>query len=187
MSNLQNLIKKIYEDAENESEEIISEAKKKQKQMIEEQEIKANEKVQQFIRRAKSEAIQLKEQHISSAKIKVRDETLRAKGEVIERTLKIALEKLINIDDETYIQFLQNRLQNMKLKGTEKLIIPENKRHIVKQLTLPIEVAHYESVSSGFHIVDEQLIMNYSFSSMLSFYEDELQLLVARLLFHRQE
>lgn len=171
------------EDAEKEAKRIVEEAKKKQKDVIEQKSREAEKTVETMIDRAKKEAIEIKERAISRAYIKVRDEKLKAKGEVIDKVLTIALQRLNDLDDETYVQFLQNHLNNMSLIGNERLIVPENKRELVKRLQLPIELAEDETVESGFQIADDRTVLNFSFSSLLNFYEDELRVIIARKLF----
>lgn len=187
MNNLNNLIEKIMIDGEIEANEIIEKAKQERTTIMEEKRQKAKEKVEAIIDQAKRQANDIKEQAISSAHIKARDTKLTAKGQLIDNVLKMTQERLNNLDDETYIKFLQNRLEQIDLKGTEIIIVPKSKRQIVENLNLTIKVADNKSVESGFHLVDDQIIMNYTFSSILTFYEDELRLLIARILFNENE
>lgn len=171
-------------DAEKEANDIIQTAKQRQATIIDEKRKEANETAISIIEQAKRKARDLKEQTVSRAHIKVRDTKLAAKGELINDVLHMTLERLTKLDDETYVQFLHNRLEKIDLKGTEILIVPEDKRDLVNKLNLSLKVSDDETVDSGFHLVDDKVIMNYTFSSIVTFHEDELQLIIARILFN---
>lgn len=171
-------------DAEQKANDMIQTAKQKQATIIDDKRKQANETAISLIEQAERQARDLKEQTISRAHIKARDTKLTAKGELINDVLHMTLERLNNLDDETYVQFLHNRLEKIDLKGTELLIVPEDKRDLVNKLNLPLKVSDDKTVNSGFHLVDDRLIMNYTFSSIVTFHEDELQLIIARILFN---
>lgn len=183
MSNLQNLINKLLDDAKKEASNILEQAELKKENMIKQKKDEANKRVANLIEQAKREAKQVETQAISSATINARNERLKAKGEIIDKVFELIMDKLLNLDDESYIKFLQNRLNGIELKGTETLIVPKSKQHIAKELALPINIDESKTVQSGFQVVDDRLTLNYTFTSLLDYYEDELQLMIARLLF----
>lgn len=180
---LENLTKKINEDAEIEAKAILQTAEKNKAAIIAQKNVAANEKVASMLKRAETNANLTKEQIISSAHIKVRDEQLSAKREVIERVFQETLKRLSALDDEEYIQFLQNRLKEKNWNGTERIVVPKNKQDIVQNIDLPLPLSDEEVVESGFMIIDDQYMINYSFPSILEFYRDDLELAVAQLLF----
>lgn len=184
MSNLDYLIEKIAEDAQREAKDVLQDGVKKKAEIINQKSTEAKEKVRNMLNIAERDGRLIKEQAISSAKIKARDLQLQAKGEIIQHVFSVALERLTRLDQQDYLQFLENQLKDIKLKGTEILVVPENRRDIVKNLNLPINLSAEETVESGFVLIGDQYILNHTFESLLDFYRDELELAVANVLFN---
>lgn len=184
MSNLERLIKKIAEDAQTEAKSILQEAEKQKEEIISQKSSEANEKVINMLIIAERDACLIKEQAISHAKIQARDLQLQAKGEVIQRVFSMVLERLTRLDQQEYLQFLKSQLKDTKLKGSEILVVPENRKDIVKDLDLPINLSAEESVESGFILIGDQYTLNHTFQSLVDFYQDELELEVAKVLFN---
>ena len=90
---------------------------------------------------------------------------------------------MLKIDDKTYIEFLQNNIQGLSLKGSEVLVVPEDMKERVKSLNLPIKVAEDETIDSGFIIKDKDTLLNFSFDSLVEFLRDELETEIAQNLF----
>jgi|SRR5690625_44896 len=187
MTNLDAIINKIMADAEEKAKKIIKEAEDEGEKLIERSETDAKEKVDRRIQRAKLESEQYIDRTVSSARIKARDAQLKAKGEVIDRVLKEAEKELISLTDEQYIQFLKSYLHNISLKGNEKLLVPENRQKAVEALSLDIPIEVSKVIESGFQLVDDRMIHNYSCSSIIKFYEDGFRKVVANYLFNEKE
>jgi len=90
MSNLDNLVQKILDDAKERANAIIEDANKVKEEVIDAKVREANEKKEKIIERATAEAELLKERVISSAELKVRNEKLKAKQTVIDRVFNLA-------------------------------------------------------------------------------------------------
>lgn len=187
MGNLQNLIQKIIEDGQNEADAIIQDAERKKEEIIQRKVSEAEEAVERVIAQANREGELVKDRLISNANIQARDARLKAKRDVIQRAFTLAKERLDRLDEEEYLQFLQNHLKDVQLTGKEELVVPEDKKNAVKALPLPINVSERESVDSGFLLKSDQFIMNHSFDFLLDYNRDELELEIARILFNEQE
>ena len=75
------------------------------------------------------EAISLKERIISNANLKSRDMVLQAKEELVDRILGKALERLKNIDKDSYLNFIENTLKTLDVsKDTEIILTKKNER-----------------------------------------------------------
>jgi len=183
VTNLEKVIEKIIKDAKKEAKAIVQEAEKERAKILAEERKKAEREVSLMIERAKREAKIIKEQAVSSAKIHARDEVLRAKGEIIDRVIQEVLKQLQSLDDDTYIQFIKERLEEEKFTKEAKLIVPENKRKLVRSLQLPIQLDEDESVQSGFMIKEGRIVRNQTFESVIAHYRDELQIKIAQQLF----
>ena len=162
MSNLDNLIRKIMDDASAKAEKILKEADGIREKIINEKSNKAEEERGKIIEKAKNEAFSMKNQIISNAKLKARDSILAAKQRLIDEVFSKAKEQLMNISNEQYAEFFKNNISTIKLKGNEIFVVPENRKEIVKSLEPGIAVSDEETINSGFVIVDGNIRINYT-------------------------
>lgn len=183
MSNLENLIQKILDDANTKASIIMEDAKRLKNEIIETKIKEANENKKKVVDRAIGEANLLKERVISSAELKVRNERLKAKQQVIERVFELAKERLKSLDEDRYIAYLNNTLKGISLKGEEVLIVPENMRSKIKGIPNLPKVSEDETVDFGFLIKDKGIILNYTFDSLVENYREELETEIAQELF----
>lgn len=183
MSNLDNLIQKILDDAKERASIIMEDSIKVKEEIIDSKLREANENKKKIVERATGEASLLKDRVISSAELKVRNEKLKAKQSVIERVFNLSKESLRNLDEAQYISFLTNTLKGLNLSGEETLIVPERMRDKVKSLGLFPKVSEEETVDSGFLIKDKGIILNYTFDSLVEHYREELETEIAQSLF----
>jgi len=183
MSNLDNLVQKILDDAKTQASAIVDEANKIKEDIINTRTKEAEERKRRILERAEQEANLLKERTISNAELKVRNEKLRAKQEIIEKVFNMAKERLKDLEEDKYVSYLQATLKNLNLKGGETIIVPEKMRKKVKSLKLNLQVSEEETVDSGFLIKDKGIILNYTFESLIDYYRDELEAEIAQSLF----
>ena len=101
----------------------------------------------------------------------------------MDKTFELAKERLININEKDYMNFLNNKLGNKLLKDSEVLIVPERFKEAVIKSGLYSNVSQTESVGSGFLLKDGNIVTNYSFESLLDFMRDDIEGEVARVLF----
>ena len=183
MSNLENLIEKILEDGRKQAQSIIEESEKNDQEIFDLKVSEANEKKNRIIEKANREAVMLKERMISEAELRIRDEKLNAKRQVLDKVFILAKERLVNIDEDTYMSFLKNSLNKNSLKGTEVLIVPDRFKEAVKKLGVYSNVSNNEAVESGFLLKDGNIIMNYSFKSLVDFRREDIEVEIAQELF----
>lgn len=183
MSNLDNLTQKILDDSRNEAALIIEESEKLNQELINSKIKEANDKKSRILDRAALEAAMIKDRVVSNAELSSRDEILKAKQNVIDKVFDTAKENLKDINEEDYIKFLNNKISSLKLKGSETLIVPEKMRTKVKSLGLKNPVSDIDTVKSGFLLKDGNIIMNFSFDSLVDYLRDELEGEIAKELF----
>ncbi len=183
MSNLDNLIQKILDDAKERASIIMEDSIKVKEQIIDSKLKEAEENKKKIVERATEEASLLKDRVVSSAELKVRNEKLKAKQNVIERVFNLSKENLKNLDEAKYISFLTNTLKELNLSGEETLIVPEKMRDKVKSLGLFPKVSENETVDSGFLIKDKGIMLNYTFDSLVEHHREELETEIAQSLF----
>jgi V/A-type H+-transporting ATPase subunit E len=182
MSNLENLVQKILDDAKKEADLIIEEANKKKEEIISSRIKEANEKKEKILEKASREADMIKDRIISNAELSARDERLKAKQQVMDRVFELAKERLRNLNEQDFIKFIKGKLESMALDGSEVLVLPEYMKEKVKSLGLPVIVSD-ESVESGFLIKTNNIVLNYSFDSLVDFLREELEGEIAAKLF----
>lgn len=187
MSNLDNLVQKILDDAKSRAKALLDESNKYKEEMINSKAREASENKKKIIEKAIAEANILKERAISSAELKARNEKLKAKQKIIDQAFDIAKERLKNLDENRYISFLTNTLKTLKLSGEEVIVVPEKMRQKIKSLGLFPRISEDEYVDSGFLIKDKGIILNYTFDSLIDYYREELETEIAQSLFKEQE
>ncbi|NLK43746.1 MAG: V-type ATP synthase subunit E [Tissierellia bacterium] len=183
MSNLENLVQRILDEAKEKANLIMEEANKAKEELIASKEKEANENKRRVLERAKREADLAKERLISGAELKVRNEKLLAKQEVMERVFSLAKERLKSLDEDKYVSFLKNTIKGLNLTGGEILVVPEHMKATVKKLGIALKVSEDETVESGFLIKDKGIILNYTFDSLVEHYRDEMETEIAQELF----
>lgn len=183
MSNLENIVNKILDDAKEKADRIMEEATKINEDIMNSKVREANESKKRIIEKAKADAAMMKERIVSNAELKVRDEKLKAKQEVLDRVFKLSKEKLNVLNDNEYLKFIENSLKTLNLKGMEMLIVPDKIREKVEAQGLGYRVSKDEVVESGFVIKDKDVTMNFSFDALVDYLREELESEIAEDLF----
>jgi len=183
MSNLDNLTQKILEDAKNKASEIVDEAEKKNRSLINHRVKEANEKKEKVIEKAAAEAQMLKSRVISSAELKVRDEKLSAKQEVMDKVFQMAKDKLSNLDKKDYLDYVKASLEKIRTDGRPTLLIPVGKMDQLKELSADLELVEDPSVKSGYILKDGEIVYNYTFDALVDEIREDLEGEIAQKLF----
>ncbi len=173
MSNLDNLTQKILDDAKDKAESIYQEAAKKGEEIINSKIKEAKEKELRIIEKATSEGKMIKDRIISNGELRVRDEKLMAKQELLDRVFALAKERLKDLDEQRFINYISKNANEMKLKGTEVFIVPNKFKQSVKALGL--NVSDTETIEAGFLVKDKDVVLNFSFDSLVDFLREDLE------------
>lgn len=199
MSNLDNLSAKILEDANVKAEAILKEANDNGKSMIEVKIKKAEVLKVQMLDKSKIEAITVKQRIISNAQLAVRNENIVAKQKMIDKVFVEALEKLLAIGDEEYLQLLKNYLLSMPIAGNEEIILPGKYINLVSEEYLSeINIAlialgklgeikvcnENRDIKSGFIVIKNGIEINNTFESLVNSLRDELESEIVKELFN---
>ncbi len=186
MSNLKNMTNKILEDAKAEVSKIEKSSQKANQEILNSRISEANKIKEKVIEDAKEEAEVLKKRLQTEVDLKVRDEKILAKRQVLNKAFETAKDRLKNIDGDRYLSYLKNSLNNINLKGTELLIVPEKFNSLVRESLDNVNVSQNESVESGFIIKDGNIIINHSFESLIDFMKEDLEVEIAKILFEEK-
>lgn len=187
MSNLDNMINKILEDGKKEAAKIKEEARQNNEELVESRILEANTQKEAIIKEANKEAVMLKSRLESEVKLKIRDEKLVAKRQVLDKTFELAKDSLRDIGEDKYLGFLKRNLDEITLKGSEKIVAPEKFKDAIEKSGLNVSVSSEESVESGFLLKDGNIVINYSFESLVDFMREDLEGEVAKALFQEEE
>lgn len=175
MSNIDNITQKILADARAQADEIANESKRVVDELLAESDVRAEAQSQHIIEKATEEAARKKAKILSNARIKARDEALAAKQVVLSRVFDLAKEKLANLDDSAFGDFLTKTIASLDLKGGEKLLLPKERVEFVKGLGLKVAVEASDFVESGFQLQDGQTVLNYSFQDLVDDIKADMQ------------
>lgn len=187
MSNLDNLTQKIVDDAKLKADEIVIEATEHKEVVISSKLDEAEKEKQRIIDKAKRDAVLLKQRKVSNAELQVRDQNLRIKREVVDRVMDEAKKRLEAIDEEKYIEFVDNNLKVLKLKGDEVLVLQKGMGDKLEAAGKYPEIARDEHVESGFILKDENTILNFTFKSLINYLREELESELVSMLFDERE
>lgn len=182
MSNLNNLTSKILNDGKEEADKIIKNAEEKAKQKYDLEMKKIITKKQTLLENARRERELLAERIKSSANLKARNEKLKAKQTVIDKVIEKLKTKLVNMNEEEYINYLNKNINKNSIAGKE-LIVKKEFVNRVKSEFPNAKVKENEFVTSGFIIEENGIQENYTFEVKLDFMRDELEVEISRLLF----
>lgn len=183
MSSLERIIERILEEAEQEAKKDLAAIDEEKSLILSEGKKQALLEGEQLISRAKEESQLEKERMIASAKLQGRDKILSKRLEILQRCFDEAKSRLDQLDDQDYVDFVKRTLSRLPLSGGEKLVVPEDKRELLKGI-LPLSD---EVSGAGFIVEKEGLRYNFQFDELLDYKREELQDEIYGLLFSRKE
>ena len=182
MSNLDNLVAEILQQAKKEANRILTKAKAENLEFTEKENKKIQREVDILEQKSKEEAISLKERIVSNANLKSRDTILQAKEELVGRVLEKALERLKNIDKDSYLDFIENTLKNLNVSKNTEIILTKKMKEIIGDEIFGYKVSD-DVVESGCSIKDGNLIYNNEFSNLLEFNKEDLEKEILKKIF----
>lgn len=174
MSNLDNLIREILQQAQREENTILNEAKAENLEFTEKENKKLQREIYVIEEKAKEEALALKERIVSSANLTARNMILKAKEELIDKVLSKVLERLKNIDSASYFNFVEKTLKSLNISKDAEIILTKEMKAISKNELFGYKVSD-DTVASGCSIKDGNVIYNNEFSNLLEFNKEEFE------------
>ena len=174
MSNLDNLVAEILQQAQKEANRMLTKAKTENSEFSEKENKKVQKEVEAINDKAQEEAQALKERVISNANLKSRDMILQAKEELADDILEKVLERLKNIDTKKYLKFVENILKNLNLSKNAEVMVSKDMKLALGDKILDYKISD-QTVESGCSIKDGNLIYNNEFSNLIEFNREELE------------
>lgn len=182
MSNLDNIINEILQDADKEAKKLVEAAKAEVESLVGNKESEARKEADKIIEKAKVEAAQLKDRMVSNSNLTSRDMVLVAKQQMIDKVFELAKEKLKNLDSEKYLKFVENTIKNLEVKENTEILLTSKEKEKAGNELFGIKVSD-EVVESGFSLKTGKIILNNEFSSIIDLVKEELEQVVAEKLF----
>ena len=182
MSNLDNLIAEILQQAKKEANKILAKAKAENLEFTEKENKKIQREVDVIEQKSKEEAISLKERILSNANLKSRDMILQAKEELVDRVLEKALERLKNIDKNSYLKFVENILKTLNISKNAEIMLTRKMKDELGEEIFGYKISN-DVVETGCGIKDGNLIYNNEFSNLLEFNKEDLEREILKKIF----
>ena len=182
MSNLDNLVAEILQQAQKEANRILAKTKAENLEFTEKENKKIQREVDIIEQKSKEEAISLKERILSNANLKSRDMILQAKEELVDRVLEKALERLKNIDKNSYLKFVENILKTLNISKNAEIMLTRKMKDELGEEIFGYKISN-DVVETGCGIKDGNLIYNNEFSNLLEFNREDLEREILKKIF----
>ena len=182
MSNLDNLVAEILQQAQKEANRILAKTKAENLEFTEKENKKIQREVDIIEQKSKEEAVSLKERILSNANLKSRDMILQAKEELVDKVLEKALERLKNIDKNSYLEFVENVLKSLKISKNAEIILTRKMKEEFGDEIFGYKVSD-DVVESGCSIKDGKVVFNNEFSNLLEFNKEDLEKEILKKIF----
>ncbi|MDY6825899.1 MAG: V-type ATP synthase subunit E family protein [Bacillota bacterium] len=192
------IIERILGDAKARADEIMQGAEEEKEKILSEARQKAENQETHILEQARKDAEEQKRRIIGVAQLEARKEILSSKQELISEAFDQALNKLEDLDDETYLDVIGNMLLEQVETGSEKVScsardmkripaafwqeINDKLAQHGKQgrLTLSEET---RDIRGGFILLSGGVELNCSFEALLEMQREDLEPEVAAILF----
>lgn len=195
MSNINNLTSKIIKDAEDKKEVIIQTAEKEKNKIIKKKQDEAMAAEKIIIEKSGIEAVLKKERIISGAELQARNEKLKAKQEVISEVFETSVDRLCNLAEVDFKEFVRLSILNSDIVGEQNLILNDAGKKIVNEILLSEINKDLKSKASvtlseetrnfkgGFILEKDGIEINNTFEALVNSVKDDLSQDVVRVLF----
>ena len=107
---------------------------------------------------------------------------LQAKEELVDRILEKALERLKNIDKDSYLEFVENTLKKLNISENAEIILSRKMKNILGDEIFGYKVSD-DVVESGCSIKDGKVVFNNEFSNLLEFNKEDLEREILKKIF----
>lgn len=183
MSSLERITERILEEARREAEKSLEALDQKKSEILADGKKEALALGEKMIEKAKKDSHLDKERAIASAQLKGRDDILSKRLSILDSCFERAKKELRELSDDRYLDFLKRTLAKLELGGEERLIVPKDKRELVKGL---VELGD-RTCESGFILEKEGISYNFQFDELIDYRREEIQDEIYKLLFLGKE
>lgn len=195
---LEDILRKIEEDAKREADKILSEARERAEEILQTAKLEAKQTKENLLKEAHREAQTHKSRLISMAQLDMRKEILQEKQNLIDQAFQKALKRLTEMEDEEYRELIREMLKGVVEHGDEEIILSERDKSRISQgfiqalnkelesegklgkLTIAEETGDF---SGGFILRRGKIELNNSFDALLQSAKGEMRTELSRILF----
>lgn len=191
---LEDIIKGIKEKVLQEVEEIKQEIDREKEEIIKKAKQEADEVKGQILKRAREERENERQRKLMRTRSEERKKTLALKRELIDKVFRRAKEEWDDLGGEEYLKWSKRLLISNIDSGKEEILVSPRDKDLMERILvegwgggLNIKEIKFlpelKEKEKGFIIRKEGVQVDYTFSSLFSSLEDELEMEVARILF----
>lgn len=194
---LQDIVDKIRQDAAAEAERIIEEARVKADSIINEAKLKSEQAKSAALDRARQKAEDVEKRLSTLAELEVRKELLGAKQSQIQHAFDKAIDNIRNMDDSRYLPWLRAMILKsaepgegiltvnaVDAKRINKAFLDDVNKELKKDGRGPLRLNQTPGkFLGGFTIKAGQVEINNTVDAALKLMRDEVEPLVAEILF----
>lgn len=181
MENLERIIAKILEEANEKAEFILSEANEKANIYAKNYELNTKKEIEKLnmeyevLENAELEKLK------SRTKLKARNIILSAKQQAITNMFKVLNNEIKNIPSEKIKGYITRILENRPLASNECLILPR----AYENMDLGLDnVKFSDRINTGFMIEKNGIFENYTFEALIEYTKDEIEVKIKEYLFN---
>ena len=191
---LEDIIKRIKEKVSQEVEKIKQEADREREEIIKKAKQEADRVKDELIKKATEEGEGERQRRLMRTRSEERKNILAFKRELIDKVFRQAKERLDNLSEEEYLKWSERLLLTNIDSGKEEILVSPRDKDLMERILVgglgggldKKETRFLPELSEkerGFIIRKEGVQIDYTFSSLFSYLEDELEIEVARILF----
>lgn len=181
MENLERIIAKILEEANEKAEFILSEANEKANMYAKNYELNTKKEIEKL--NAEYEVLENAELEKlkSSIKLKTRNIILSAKQQAITNIFEVLNNEIKNIPSEKIKRYITRILEKRPLEINEYLILPS----AYENMNLGLDnVKFSDGINTGFMIEKNGIFENYTFETLIQYTRDEIEVKIREYLFN---
>jgi V/A-type H+/Na+-transporting ATPase subunit E len=189
MSELENVSKKILDDADKERQEILGEAEKKAQAILDEARKKKEEILSEAKREASEKYDQVYGREISKGKALMDQKILLLKLELLEKVMEKAKESLAGLGTKEYISYIKNVLEDIDISEGQYVVGSKEKKLKQEELKPLMDKIGVKNSKEGPDFEEGLKILSgnaeYSISPLkaIEAIEDEIKIDIASFIF----
>ena len=195
---LASIIRKIDEEAAEQSREIVEEARTEGEQIISVARLKAEEEAAQLLRHSEEELSTVQTKQMATAVLHMRKEKLDNQQQILDKVFAEVVERVKNFDDEQRRKIFKNILLSVSEEHKGNLLLSKHDKSVVNRVFIDEVNAELEKqgrqlrfglstktapVEQGFLIDFKDFDINYSVEMLLSSLWEEMKGEVSTRLF----
>ncbi len=193
MAEMDNVSKKILEDAQKERQKILDQAREKAKKIIAEARKDKQEALDQAKNKAQQKYKQAYELEMIKAKSEAQQKRLLSKLELVDQTVEQAKKKILDSKQEDYRQFIKKGIQDLDIKQGSYIIGRQEEKldhDTVRSLSKNIKLEksdHAPDFDRGLKIISQNKEYLLSPETIIDTQMEDLKMEIADFLFGEEK